>query len=421
MEPAELLDVEEPYGAMATDNSPLVAQLDQEIVKQINEATGGKVTPRVAWPTRSVKPVSEYGTDKIFCLAFPWLFPGGVGDVNDVRRKDITAGDWGSHLLYYQDGRFARDKLWCFFALNYITRHRNQSSSKFFVKGFLGKTPPTLEELHERIRNNDEDFINKLCYFSKSVPGSAGYWRGKKAELYSWINHHVEQGNGAPNLFITLSCAEYFWPDLKRLLQQHILECEGKHVDLEKDQTALNNAVVDYSIVVQEFFQIRTKEFLETIGRGVFEIKHYWCRFEFAKSRGQIHAHLLAITKDSSDKDGVFHQMHRCRNDTKKQEQILGEWAHSKLGLVASLPHCEEQGETEGTTHPCSKRLCQEQDWSMDKFNLLHRCQMHKCSDYCLRKVKTTKTATTQQGTSQDGAQVSLFLKDTGSTENHCN
>ena len=40
-------------------------------------------------------------------------------------------------------------------------------------------------------------------------------------------------------------------------------------------------------------------KFLKTIGLEVFGIKYYWGRFEFAKSRGQIHLHLLGITDDA--------------------------------------------------------------------------------------------------------------------------
>jgi hypothetical protein len=43
--------------------------------------------------------------------------------------------------------------------------------------------------------------INKLIYFGKIMPGAVAYWRSKKAEEYSWINHHVEQGRGAPSVF----------------------------------------------------------------------------------------------------------------------------------------------------------------------------------------------------------------------------
>jgi hypothetical protein len=71
---------------------------------------------------------------------------------------------------------------------------------------------------------------------------------------------------------------------LIHLLQTYIYQCEGKTVDLQNDHTALNNAVNDYSIVIQEFFCIQTQDFLNTVGITAFGIQHYWCRFEFAKS-----------------------------------------------------------------------------------------------------------------------------------------
>jgi hypothetical protein len=163
--------------------------------------------------------------------------------------------EWAQNLLFYQDGRFAKDKFWSFFTLNYIYHRRNQSQSQWFVKDFVGDSPPSLSDLQDSINAGDLSFIEKLMYFGKVIPGSAAYWRGKKAELYSWINHHVENGRGAPNIFLTVSCAEYFWPDLKRLLQEFIWKCEGRIVDLDEDFRSLNEALNDFSVVVQEFFQ----------------------------------------------------------------------------------------------------------------------------------------------------------------------
>jgi hypothetical protein len=156
------------------------------------------------------------------------LFPGGIGDIKESRKDEIEVSDWAQNLLFYQDGRFAKDKLWCFFTLNYIYRRRNENQSRWFIKDFVGTVPPTLSELKEIIQSGNTSFIEKLLYYGKCVPGSASYWRSKKAELYSWINHHIEQRRGGPTLFLTLSCAEYFWPDLKRLLQDFVLQCEGK-------------------------------------------------------------------------------------------------------------------------------------------------------------------------------------------------
>ena len=34
---------------------------------------------------------------------------------------------------------------------------------------------------------------------------------------------------------------------------------------------------------------------LSTLNMDLFALRYYWCRVEFAKSRGQIHTHLFAI------------------------------------------------------------------------------------------------------------------------------
>jgi hypothetical protein len=72
----------------------------------------------------------------------------------------------------------------------------------------------------------------------------------------------------------------------------HIL-CEGRKVNLDESYSDWNKAVNDYTLVIQEFFHSRVDSYLKKIGFHVFGIKHYWARFEFAKSRGQIHLHLL--------------------------------------------------------------------------------------------------------------------------------
>ena len=110
--------------------------------------------------------------------------------------------------------------------------------------------------------------------------------------MYTWINHHIEAGHGSPNFFITLSCAEYLWPDIKRLIKERLTIAGLDVPDLE---TSFVQIINDYTLIVQEYFQERVKIWLSTIGAKVFHIKHYWLRYEFAPSRGQIHAHMLVI------------------------------------------------------------------------------------------------------------------------------
>jgi hypothetical protein len=52
--------------------------------------------------------------------------------------------------------------------------------------------------------------------------------------VYSWIHHHAQTGHGAPNVFITLSCAEHFWKDIKRLIEERFMIAGLSLPDLDK-------------------------------------------------------------------------------------------------------------------------------------------------------------------------------------------
>src|SRR5689334_21532685 len=121
------------------------------------------------------------------------------------------------------------------------------------------------------------------------------------------------------------------WPDISRLLKDRFAVGEMDDMELNKSFVQLVN---DYTLVVQEYFQERVKIWLETIGVKVFHIKHYWLRYEFAPSRGQIHAHILAI----HDNPKVMKPYYDCWNNKKKQEQFLHKYMTEELGLTAQLP-----------------------------------------------------------------------------------
>ena len=125
MEPEDESDNLAPFGYIDEGYIGEISEEEKEISRRLKETirdSGNSKNIAVDWPTVDDRPVSEYGDRKIFANAFPWLFPGGIGDVRD-HKGDMT--EWGKMLLYYEDGRFAKDKIFCFFAMNYITRRRN--------------------------------------------------------------------------------------------------------------------------------------------------------------------------------------------------------------------------------------------------------------------------------------------------------
>jgi hypothetical protein len=109
------------YGNVADENNQIPAVQDQELADSLRKNKKFCHTPRIKWPVREIKPILEFSNTKIFCLAIPWLFPGGVGDIKDCRSYELDMSKWAQNLLYYQDGRFVKNKLWCFFTLNYWT------------------------------------------------------------------------------------------------------------------------------------------------------------------------------------------------------------------------------------------------------------------------------------------------------------
>jgi hypothetical protein len=93
--------------------------------------------------------------------SYPWLFPGGVGDIYDLEQGQIPIKEWGRHLLGYNDGRFLEDSQFGLFLYNTIQRHTNNSKGNFLFKSdnFIGKNPPTVQELKEQLENKNTRYI----------------------------------------------------------------------------------------------------------------------------------------------------------------------------------------------------------------------------------------------------------------------
>eukprot|EP00984_Skeletonema_dohrnii_P001097 scaffold341_cov89-Skeletonema_dohrnii-CCMP3373.AAC.2 len=97
-----------------------------------------------------------------------------------------------------------------------LQRHINNTQGNFFYKNdnFLGRNPPAVEQLQEQMRRWNFSYLGKLKYFAKNIRGCDSFW----GKTESWIDYHIGRGHGPPTHFITLSCAENWWPDLRRVM-----------------------------------------------------------------------------------------------------------------------------------------------------------------------------------------------------------
>jgi Helitron helicase-like domain at N-terminus len=235
---------------------------------------------------------------------------------------------WMEKTILFKDCRFAKDKMWCFVVLIFLSRHQNQSSGSFFVQFFYKQGPKNLSQLQKEISDGNLSWLNSIQYFSNRVTGSAAYWRARRNEVFSWINFHLEQKHGPPSFFITLSCAEYHWKDIERLI---IDRCVKGGISIPDFSTRRAAIINEYTVVVQEYFQKRVQAWLDTVGKNVLKIKHHWLRFEFAPSRGQIHAHMLVIC----DNLEVLRQCHNLQSNKADLAKFLSKYLSDTLGMTA--------------------------------------------------------------------------------------
>lgn len=331
---------------------------------------------------------SEYNsTEQIFVNAYPWLFPGGVGDVYDQKRGKIKCPTaWAQHLLHYHDGRFLKDQMFCLYVFNMLQRHKNNTQGNFFFRddNFLGKHPPTVEQLQSQIRNGDFTYMSKLRYLARGIRGSDSFWRGKTEELETWIDYHIGKGHGPPTHFITLSCAENWFPDLRRLLSQLERragnEWQAEQL-LEGDYQAMCKSAKRFNLYVNDFFLKRAKVFLDTVARDSLGIEHYWARVEFAPGRGQIHLHLLGIGRNKS----YLYDFYRARSEQEKA-RVLEEYALNVLDMTADVEVNEnhKSDTSSDSISPLKTRYSDCVDRREDVRMLCQECMVHHCDNYCL-------------------------------------
>ena len=200
--------------------------------------------PVIPWPTVDSAPASEFTTPYFFTMSFPCLFPYRKGDFHINRQRTCPAlHDWADHLLWYQDGRFARHKVWKFVVHNMIMRKRALEQSRYFVDQQLGDPHITVADLQERLARGDTAFTNKLLYFGATLRGTTQYWQQRRRELRAFVEYMVNEKKGLPSFFMTGSCAEFYFPPLRRLLEQYILQTTEREVNLAEDSTARFKAV----------------------------------------------------------------------------------------------------------------------------------------------------------------------------------
>ena len=114
----------------------------------------------------------------------------------------------------------------------------------------------------------------------------------------------LKEENVYPTYFDTSSCAEHRWEPLHRVLAEYLSASglqENKQTILEKiqnDSKYRHRVLLENQHIVTSYFDARHINYENTFLKDVLQYNDSWSRYEFAKSRGQIHSHSLYFSKD---------------------------------------------------------------------------------------------------------------------------
>jgi hypothetical protein len=172
-----------------------------------------------------------------------------------------------------------------------------------------------------------------LRYFSRIIKGSNNYWCSCPDDLEQWINHHVGRRHAPPTVFISLSFAKNWWPDLRCL----IYELESIRGNYQKAQAIkegsrkeMSNAVRKYSLFITDFFMKHVNLFMKTVMKNALQIEHYWGHVEFAPGRGAIHLHVMAIATNRAYLQDLFKA-----STLQEKAKVLKNYATKHLNMIA--------------------------------------------------------------------------------------
>ncbi len=234
-----------------------------------------------------------------------------------------------------------------------------------------------------------------LRHFARNIRGSDNFWRSKTEDLKHWITHHVARGNGPPTFFITLSCTENWWPDLKHLLGQldkHAKNYPRAEAIRNGCKISMANAARRYPLYVNEFFMKRATSFMATVVKKALGIDHYWGRVEFVPRRGAIHLHMICIARDKA----YLQAFYKAKTFEKKAE-VLDKYAREVLDMTADVNVDDDpQRKPNYASSPLGKRYCECHDQIEDVKRFAEDCMIHQCNNYCLQSNKTNAPRTCQ-------------------------
>jgi hypothetical protein len=341
-----------------------------------NELRDRLIQEQLGWQISSREPINEFSQTGLLSLSFPHLFPTGDGDYqcDSKRPVNIDLGDYAQHLMRYHDSRFRCDPRFKFLLQNMIMRWRALACGRIYFQHNQQDKKLNAAEMCKKLQNAKAR--QSVFAFSRTLRGSRAYWFCKRRELETMI-----QTIGVPHLFVTLSSADRYWPELREFWLAQMTDEQRLHSETDCDSVKLlTDKLIADPAVADTIFWKRFEIFVSHFFQKFWGVTDFWFRVEY-QSRGSPHVHGVVWLpdgvdlRDSSLTAGRFRQFVDKYVTCWNTGMVDGE-------IAVSTP------QTDGVEIPASLKVCEIADNNLDLAVMVNMSLRHtRCGKYCQKTV----------------------------------
>ena len=230
----------------------------------------------------STIPIADKDTNQDH-LCFPYIFFKGTGGMYDQRAKKVSPVMYAKWILKQKEG-FARRDIPYLFSLCNNKDIRGIDSGIFASLRTFRQNTLNAGTLLKKIDAKDRELEANLTTMFAAVRGTREYWMQRCGDL-----EVLDEKFGPATFFLTLSCAEYYWPEMRN----YLIQLNDDILNVE--HATINSLVAADPVSVCSVFEARWRCFLKNVimdpDGHLGTVKHYFWRLEY-QARGAPHIHM---------------------------------------------------------------------------------------------------------------------------------
>ena len=258
---------------------------------------------------------------------FPEKFPYGTGgylsSCVDNPENEIGFANYCVNQILSCDPKFRNDSCYIFFLLlvKELIQLKRCKSTYFRQATRL----PNLSK--DDVINMDSDNLsryNRSFQVFKSLRGTSMYYEECKKNLMAHL-----RSNGCPSVFLTLSCAEFDWPELLKEILETVYRKKVTQKDIDDLSSAEKNKIISENVVqttlhfqrrIEKIYSLMKYDFFNG-SKNTYHVSSYFYRIEF-QQRGAPHVHSLLWLKNEFNEDApnIWSENLAELSDSKKRE-----------------------------------------------------------------------------------------------------